>query len=148
VKIDATMVFSNYEAFSDMASGKISMDELQQQQRLTVHHRDPAFTAGLGRIFRSLLDRDESIFKSPRKLRRRSAGGESGTVIKSGWIYKKRDIIVGWRCRFFLVYPGRVEYFRDELDVIPRGVIPLLGADIKGPKKCTVNGDEEHWSLT
>ena len=29
--------------------------------------------------------------------------------IKSGWLLKKRDIIFGWQCRYFVVYVGRVE---------------------------------------
>jgi hypothetical protein len=41
-----------------------------------------------------------------------------------------------------------VEYFRDETDVIPRGVIPILGAEIKGPLKCTVNGNHECFSIS
>ena len=148
VTVDAKLIFTNYESFSDMASGKCALEDLQVQQRVAVYQLDPLFTSGLGRMFRNSLDNDESIFISPRKLRMKSTNDDSGPPMKSGWLYKKRDIIVGWRCRYFLVYPGRVEYFRDEHDVIPRGVIPLMGAEIKGPRKCTLNGSDDHWSLT
>ena len=55
----------------------------------------------------------------------------SSGPIKSGWLLKKRDIVFGWQCRFFVVYVGRVEYYIDQHDQQPRGVIQLFGAEIK-----------------
>lgn len=171
---DAGISFSSYEALCDMASGTCSLEELRARGSAQTFHRDEAFTPGLGRLFFTLQNRDSyplspsasasaavnasgiggaaSPFQRPPLLDPASASAYTAaipnSVIKAGWCYKKRDIIMGWRCRYMQVLPGRVEYFRDEHDVIPRGVIPLLGADVKGPKRCAVNGNEEHWSLT
>mmetsp|Transcript_30477 Transcript_30477/g.56772 ORF Transcript_30477/g.56772 Transcript_30477/m.56772 type:complete len:149 (+) Transcript_30477:114-560(+) len=38
--------------------------------------------------------------------------------LKSGWLFKKRDVLSGWTHRFFKVYSGRVEYFVDESAVV------------------------------
>ena len=87
---------------------------------------------------------------SPQTLRHKKSFHklpEDKNIIKSGWLYKRRDIISGWRCRYFCVYPGRLEYFIDSNDVVPRGVVPLLGAEVTGPRKCNVNGAPDHWCL-
>lgn len=70
-----------------------------------------------------------------------------GRPIRKGWMHKKRDIISGWRPRYFVVYVGRVEYFNDPSVVIPRGVFPLIGAEITGPRRCSVNGNDDRWCL-
>ena len=35
--------------------------------------------------------------------------------LQAGWLLKKRDILSGWRCRYFVVYKGRVEYYVDQV---------------------------------
>jgi hypothetical protein len=73
---------------------------------------------------------------------------EGTKSIKAGWLYKKRDIMAGWRHRYFKLYLGRIEYFTDQTALVPRGVIPLFGAEVIGPKICSVNGSDGHWSIT
>jgi hypothetical protein len=73
---------------------------------------------------------------------------EGTKSIKAGWLYKKRDIMAGWRHRYFKLYVGRIEYFTDQTALVPRGVIPLFGAEVLGPKACSVNGSDDHWSIT
>lgn len=70
------------------------------------------------------------------------------TPIKSGWLLKKRDIIFGWQCRYFVVYVGRMEYYIDQHDQVPRGVIHLFGADVQSPKQSSVNGVNDHWAFS
>jgi len=53
--------------------------------------------------------------------------------IKSGWLMKRGDMMHGWKQRYFKVYIGRVEYFVDPQDEVPRAVIPLLDAKISSP---------------
>jgi len=53
--------------------------------------------------------------------------------IKSGWLIKRGDMMQGWKQRYFKIYIGRVEYFVDPLDEVPRAVIPLLEAKISTP---------------
>lgn len=48
---------------------------------------------------------------------------DSHVPLKSGWLLKQRSLIRGWRCRFFVVYPGRLEYFVNQHDRFPRGII-------------------------
>lgn len=43
-------------------------------------------------------------------------------LLQAGWLLKKRDILSGWRCRYFVVYKGRVEYYVDQHDLQPRQV--------------------------
>jgi hypothetical protein len=53
--------------------------------------------------------------------------------IKSGWLIKRRDLMHGWKQRYFKIYIGRFEYFADPQDPVPRGIIPLLEAKISTP---------------
>lgn len=85
---------------------------------------------------------------SSKKKSTKEKVNEGTKSIKSGWLYKKRDIIAGWRQRYFKLYLGRIEYYTDPTAVVPRGIIPLFGAEVTGPKVCSVNGEEEHWSIT
>lgn len=32
-------------------------------------------------------------------------------ALKSGWLLKRRDLWNGWRGRYFVLYPGRLEYY-------------------------------------
>ena len=153
VDVDAILTFASFDAFWDLASNSphSTVGELQQGGRLEIEQRDPTFTTGLGNLFKTLGERDESVMLSPKKNWPRpttSSMNHNKKPIKAGWCYKRRDIIMGWRCRYFKIFPGQVEYFRDEDDVIPRGVIPILGAEIKGPLKCTVNGNHECFSIS
>jgi hypothetical protein len=85
---------------------------------------------------------------TPKKKSAKDKMNEGSKSIKSGWLYKKRDIIAGWRHRYFKLYMGRLEYYTDQNAVVPRGVIPLLGAEISSPKPCAVNGNDSHYCLT
>jgi hypothetical protein len=67
--------------------------------------------------------------------------------LKSGWLLKKRDLFSGWRCRYFVVYVGKVEYYIDQHDTTPRGVVPIFGAEVSRPKKIFINGDGDHWGI-
>lgn len=142
------MTFSTYDAFVELSSQQCTALELQQRKLLQAEQLDPAFTTGLNKLFQTLAPRYEDLM-SPKKTRLTSSSMNlDKKPLKMGWCYKKRDIIMGWRCRYFKVFQGQVEYYRDEGDVIPRGVIPILGAEIKGPLKCTVNGAHECFSIS
>ena len=68
-------------------------------------------------------------------------------LIKAGWLYKQGDLLRRWRCRYFKVYPMRVEYFADQYDTKPRGVYILTGAHIRPARQCQVNGIKDHWMV-
>mmetsp|Transcript_17816 Transcript_17816/g.24447 ORF Transcript_17816/g.24447 Transcript_17816/m.24447 type:complete len:321 (+) Transcript_17816:153-1115(+) len=83
----------------------------------------------------------------------RGAGPRLSSVVdglqplKAGWLLKKRDILTGWRCRYFVVYKGKVEYYVDPHDLQPRQSLLLAGADIQPYKRVSVNGVGEYWGL-
>ena len=67
--------------------------------------------------------------------------------LKTGWLLKKRDVFSSWRCRYFVLYPGKLAYYTDQHDSQPKAVIPLLDADIYAAKRCTIAGNTDHWYL-
>ena len=56
-------------------------------------------------------------------------------LILEGWLIKKRDIMHGWKSRYFRVYVNRFEYFVDPRDDVPRAVIPLLDCKVSVPRE-------------
>lgn len=71
-----------------------------------------------------------------------------GQELKSGWMYKKRELLAGWRCRYFKVCVGRVEYFADNKKASkPRGIISLVGAEVHPAKRISVHGMAEYWGI-
>ena len=42
--------------------------------------------------------------------------GDVIVPLKYGWLLKKRDVM-GWRSRYFLIYPGRLEYYEAQVMV-------------------------------
>ena len=77
--------------------------------------------------------------------------------IKTGWLLKKRDVWNAWRCRYFVVYPGKLAYYTDQHDPQPKAIISITSentkmqlatrANIYAEKQCTINGNHEHWYL-
>ena len=65
--------------------------------------------------------------------------------LKSGWLLKKRELWNGWRCRYFVLYPGKLAYYTDQHDTQPKAVISLAGAEVYAPKRCTISGNSDHW---
>lgn len=74
--------------------------------------------------------------------------GDIVVPLKKGWLYKKSYVFAGWRPCFVVVYPTRIIYFVNDNDYFPRDVISLLGASILPPKKCTINGEVDHYSIS
>jgi hypothetical protein len=73
----------------------------------------------------------QSVFDTPmRQARLRSNEDTEQQPLKKGWLLKKRDIISGWKCRYFELFRGRLLYYRDANDIRPRGCIFLAGADV------------------
>lgn len=90
----------------------------------------------------------KSCQSSPQQRRRSlTSNTENMKPLKSGYLEKKRDIMGGWRKRYFIVYVGRLEYFTDQDDSLPRDVLSIVGADISKPKRVTVNGVSDHFCV-
>ena len=79
-----------------------------------------------------------------------SAITEKKFPLKEGFLLKKVSFLSGWKGRYFVVYPGRFEYYTDVNDKIagkpPKAVIDLLDAQIYTASKCNVHGEGDHWS--
>jgi hypothetical protein len=75
------------------------------------------------------------------------SGAPLGQVLKSGWLLKKRDVFNGWRCRYFVLYPGKLAYYTDQHDTQPKAVVSLVGAEVYAAKRCTISGNSDHWYL-
>lgn len=85
--------------------------------------------------------------KDPQSRKPRLSSIDGLQPLKSGYLLKRRDIFAGWRCRYFVVYMGRVEYFKDEHDIHPRGIISLIGAEVQPARKVHINGAGEYWGV-
>lgn len=77
----------------------------------------------------------------------RVLSSEEVPPIKAGWLLKKRDIISGWKCRYFEIYKDRLDYYADQKDVRPRGSYPLYGVEIGSVKPIRVKRRNEHYGL-
>ena len=74
-----------------------------------------------------------------------SKSKQASLPLKSGWLLKKRELWNGWRCRYFVLYPGKLAYYTDQHDTQPKAVISLAGAEVYAPKRCTISGNSDHW---
>ena len=109
----------------------------------------PGFPIGIDifkrKLLRSVSTREPIVSPTPQRARGLSNGE---APLKSGWLLKKRDLFSGWRCRYFVVYMGRVDYFIDQHDMQTRGTVPLYGAEVSAARKMTINGVSDHWGMT
>jgi hypothetical protein len=104
VEADASLAFSSLDAFWEMASQQSSLGGLIARGQLEAEQRDPLLTPGLGNLFESLGGREIE----GRRTRPSSSANLNKKPLKAGWCYKRRDIIMGWRCRYFKIFPGQV----------------------------------------
>jgi hypothetical protein len=104
-------------------------DELNQGN-IEVHGHSQILTVFKNKCIKSgEISSTQSVLDTPmRQARLRSFEDEQ--PLKKGWLLKKRDIISGWKCRYFELFKGRLLYYREANDVQPRGVIFLAGAEV------------------
>jgi hypothetical protein len=67
--------------------------------------------------------------------------------LKAGWLLKKRDIISGWKRRYFEVYMDRLDYFASPDDIRPRGSYPLYGVEVNTVRPIRIKRKFEHYGL-
>eukprot|EP01041_Mallomonas_annulata_P007500 gene7500-15348_t len=141
ISFDATITFKSINHFMAIITNPESIKSPENSSNITQEGSKSA----LDYFWTRINSLSNGFIKSPKKTS--ASSGDSSQPIRSGWLLKKRDIISAWRCRYFSVYPGRLEYFIGPQDIIPRGVIHLHNAEIIGPKRCNVNGVPDHWCL-
>ena len=152
INIDAYITFKGHSHFWQVINGGHEFtDELSKN--IIKHSGDPAVIE----LFRTScvkpydptaqqLHVNNTASAPVRTGRVMSADGQQ--PLKAGFLLKKRDILTGWRSRYFVVYPGRLEYYVDQHDIHSRATISLVGAEVQSAKRQTVNGVAEHWGLT
>jgi len=59
---------------------------------------------------------------------------------KQGILYKRRDVMKGWRPRHFVLQDGILQYYIDAVDTTPRGTIDLGGSSVSTDKPVNVDG--------
>ena len=148
--ITATITFKTLNGFLSILNGNLSFTEGISKGSITCTGSDRAtalFLRKIGGTGDANSLHDDAPLDTGRKKESPSSNNSDAQdfPIKKGWLLKKGAIISGWRCRWFVVYPGRVEYFLDKHDPTPRGVIDLRGAQIYPARRCTVNGIADHW---
>jgi hypothetical protein len=146
--INATITFKNSENFWNIANASLSSEVDASSASNVPNYTRIGDAESSNSLLRLLSQYNTKRTESKKRKSTKEKVIEGTKSFKSGWLHKKRDIIAGWRHRYFKVYMGRVEYYTDQSAVVPRGVIPLLGADIVGPIRCTINGNDDHWCLT
>ena len=67
--------------------------------------------------------------------------------MKTGWLLKKRDIISGWKCRYFEVHLDRLDYFESPDDPRPRGSYLLQHVEVSSVKPIRTKRKSEHYGL-
>jgi len=151
INVDSFISFKSYSYFMQVVSGAVDFDEEVPKNNIKQSGSPEAL-----QLFRKICLKpfDAQLQHTTigsgsqvpaRTGRTVSADGQQ--PLKSGFLLKKRDILAGWRCRYFVVYPGRMEYYIDQHDIHSRASISLVGAEILPAKKQSVNGAAEHWGL-
>jgi len=130
VKIDTQFIFQDMTSFHYAMIGGIE-DEILHK------HIEIYGSAEISKIFRKKCSKlalpIEEIGASAIPVREnRIISPDSEQPIKAGWLLKKRDILNGWKCRYFEVFRSncRFDYYSDQQDAQPRHSVSLLHADI------------------
>lgn len=127
IHIDGTLSFASAGHFHQMMLGAQTVQSLVAGGHAQ-YAGDQTMLAMLSNKFYKSSDSipDHNASLPVRSGRLTSAEAEQ--PLKTGWLLKKRDIMTGWKCRYFEVYPGRLDYYSDQYSMQPRGSISLWGA--------------------
>lgn len=162
IKIDASISFFTLGNFWATINGSMSLEEGAMStsgSELAMHlfrtkvlkskspMQHPATTTSLLTTAGSTATSPLPATPTNRVLRPSSIGGEDKLPLRSGWLLKKRDLFTGWRSRYFKLYVGRVEYFVEPGDPLPRASINLLNAKITPASEIRINGQGRSYQI-
>lgn len=147
IKVDANLKFSDCGSFWRLINGLATTDEEVKDGSLVANgNQDYVEFLRLKCVKAQEKQSLASVDNVPiRETRQFTTTSEQ--PLKAGWLLKKREILAGWRCRYFVVYKDRIEYFVDPHDVRTRGVISLVGASVLPLKKVSINGVSDYWEI-
>jgi hypothetical protein len=142
--IDATVSFRSTSTFWSIVNGGESFEEALSKQKVNQSGSFKSID-----LFKRELVRtsDFAANHPPLSTKMPKSPQQSSLPLKSGWLLKKRDLFNGWRSRYFVLFHGRVEYYIDQHDTHPRGVISLFGAEISAVKRISINGVPDHYAV-
>jgi hypothetical protein len=146
VKIDTQFIFQDMTTFHYAMIGGME-DEISHK------HIEIYGSGEISKLFRKKcsklsLPSDENNSAVPVR-ENRHISPELEQPIKAGWLLKKRDILNGWKCRYFEIYRSnsRLDYYSDQQDSQPRHSLSLLHADISEIKTFKIKKMNAYFGL-
>lgn len=147
IKFETTIKFRDLRSFHQIMVGESTIDEEITSGQLKITGPAEEISAFKAR-FRKISPTLPTVQNAAVPVREnRILSSEELPPIKSGWLLKKRDIISGWKCRYFEVYKDRLDYYADQNDTRPRGSYPLFGVDVHSVKPIKVKRRSEHYGF-
>ena len=143
IKIDASVSFFTLGNFWATINGAMMLEE----GAMSTSGSEMAMHLFRTKVLKCKLDEMHGMTTSPTRVSRPSSFAEDKLPLRSGWLLKKRDLFTGWRSRYFKVYVGRVEYFAEARDTVPRAVIPLLNARITPAGEIRINREGKSYQI-
>lgn len=150
VDADATIAFKTVNSFYRIMDGGSTIDDEISKGKITITGSQEAQDSFHYKWLRicdlpNTINADIPI----RPIRLPSTDMKSGKIqpLKSGWLMKKRDIFSGWRLRYFVVYPDRLEYYVDQYDTTPKATMSLIDVEVQPVRRVNMPGTGEHWGF-
>lgn len=150
VDVDATIAFKTVNSFYRIMDGGSTIDDEISKGKITITGSQEAQDSFHYKWLRicdlpNTINADIPI----RPIRLPSTDMKSGKIqpLKSGWLMKKRDIFSGWRLRYFVVYPDRLEYYVDQYDTTPKATMSLIDVEVQPVRRVNMPGTGEHWGF-
>lgn len=150
VNCDATIAFKSINSFIRIMDGGSTLNDEIGKGKLTLTGSTEALESFHSKWLR-ICDMPNTAVNADiptRPNRLPSTGTDKVQPLKAGWLLKKRDIFSGWRCRYFVVYPDRLEYFIDQFDSTPKATMSLLDVEVQPVKRVNMPSAGEHWGIT
>jgi hypothetical protein len=149
VNVDATLTFKTVNSFFRVMDGGSTLNDELGKGKLTMSGSVEALESFHGKWLR-ICDLPNTVNAEvpvrPLRLMSVEKPGRQ-QPLKSGWLLKKRDIFSGWRLRYFVVYPDRLEYFVDDCDATPKATMSLVDVEVQPVKRVNMPGTGEHWGI-
>lgn len=146
IKIDASISFFTLGNFWATINGGMTLEE----GAMSTSGSEIAMYLFRTKILKSKAVHTLGIPSTPMatpRVPRPTSIEEDKLPLRSGWLLKKRDLFTGWRSRYFKVYIGRVEYFVEPGDPVPRATIDLSCGKVTPAAEIRINGQGRSYQI-
>eukprot|EP01031_Cornospumella_fuschlensis_P024217 gene24216-29286_t len=152
IPLDGTLTFLSLQYFKDVMIGTSTLPS-SIKSHFAIFDGPATLLKLLETKLHSVADNDHLENASLPIRQTRVVGFGGVQPMKGGWLLKKRDIMGGWKCRYFEVYPGKLVYFSEPFpppaDTPPRGSLPLTSTTtIHAPKSIGIRGARGYSCIT